>query len=245
MKQSFARFFHAQREARVSFDGENFSLSMQFSYMIYDFSTEAYYLNEWMHQHQESMMYEMNFSNAIKKNFQPNFYSGEKSFSLLCGFLCYSESFTFRPRFLVCGFAVKFLFPFLIPFNSISAILLIVTWNSAAKSAATKLFLKNETKINRKQFFQLFRCRRRLRKQKLFILLFTAFNCKNKHCYLEWNPKTHFVNESCSESEGYFNVKVFGLIHQRVVELSRVKWFEVLETDKSCDDQLLFPRKFD
>lgn len=39
--------------------------------MIYEHDRAAYYLNEWMRQHyqEESMMYEMNFSNAMKKYF--------------------------------------------------------------------------------------------------------------------------------------------------------------------------------
>lgn len=66
---------------------KTFRLSIPFSCMIYEHHRRAYYLNEWMHRHQESMMYEMNFSNAIKFNF---FSLGgswvlAESFSAFCG----------------------------------------------------------------------------------------------------------------------------------------------------------------
>lgn len=66
---------------------KTFRLSIQFPCMIYEHHRRAYYLSEWMHRHQESMMYEMNFSNAIKLNF---FSLGgswvlAESFSAFCG----------------------------------------------------------------------------------------------------------------------------------------------------------------
>lgn len=68
--------------------------------MIYEHDRKAYYLNEWMRQHQESMMHEMNFQTQwIKLDSQLR----EKVFPF-CGLMCYSQNFLYLSRaFFPCA----------------------------------------------------------------------------------------------------------------------------------------------
>lgn len=86
------------------------STSMQLSCMIYEHHRKADYLSEWMHRHQESMMYEMNFSNAMKKKPAEGGRAGEAKlnflfrwvwwkFLLFCGLICYSAEREEKKKF--------------------------------------------------------------------------------------------------------------------------------------------------